>query len=65
MACENEKCDTYGLHHEYSNGVEIRKCLPCTLDDLREKKIPHLRCHNCGLLKSPEGRMEYHCLCLR
>ena len=65
MAYEPEKCFKYGLHHEYSEGSEIRKCMPCTLDDLHGKKIDHLRCHACGLRKSPEGKMEYHCLCLR
>jgi hypothetical protein len=65
MTFENKKCEKYGMHHEYDNGVEIRKCMCCMLDDLHGCKIRHLRCANCGLLKSPEGKMEYHCLCLR
>lgn len=33
MACENDKCDRYGLHHDYENGVEVRKCQFCECDD--------------------------------
>ncbi len=35
MACENDKCDAYGLHHDYKDGVEVRKCHLCRHDELR------------------------------
>ena len=37
MACENDKCSKYGMHHEYKNGVEIRKCQFCDRDDQPER----------------------------
>lgn len=33
MACEGEKCEKYGLHHDFQDGVEIRKCFACQRDD--------------------------------
>jgi hypothetical protein len=38
MACENDKCEKYGMHHEYKDGVEIRKCQFCELED--QLKLP-------------------------
>jgi hypothetical protein len=37
MACESDKCEKYGMHHEYKNGVEIRKCQFCKCDDQPER----------------------------
>lgn len=39
MACENDKCEKYGLHHDYKDGVEIRKCSACKRDDKMIKLI--------------------------
>jgi hypothetical protein len=36
MACESDKCEKYGLHHDYENGVEIRKCHMCEKEMLME-----------------------------
>jgi hypothetical protein len=33
MACENDKCEKYGMHHDYKNGVEVRKCQFCESDE--------------------------------
>lgn len=32
MACENDKCDEYGMHHEYKDGIEVSKCQYCKFD---------------------------------
>lgn len=40
MACENDKCEKYGLHHDYENGVEIRKCHLCERDNQPERLNP-------------------------
>ena len=37
MACENDKCEKYGMHHDYENGVKIRKCQFCKRDDQPER----------------------------
>ena len=37
MACENNKCEKYGMHHDYENGVEIRKCEFCKRDNQPER----------------------------
>lgn len=37
MACESDKCDKYGMHHDYKNGVEIRKCIFCIKDNQPER----------------------------
>jgi hypothetical protein len=37
MACESDKCEKYGMHHDYKNGVETRKCLSCQKDDQPER----------------------------
>lgn len=37
MACESDKCEKYGMHHDYENGVEIRKCQFCEKDALADK----------------------------
>ena len=37
MACENDKCEKYGMHHEYKNDVEIRKCYLCECDNQPER----------------------------
>jgi hypothetical protein len=37
MACENDKCEKYGMHHDYKNGVEVRKCQFCESDDQPER----------------------------
>jgi hypothetical protein len=39
MACESDKCEKYGLHHDYEDGVEVRKCFACEND--------YLRCNSC------------------
>ena len=50
MACENDKCDKYGLHHDYQDGVEIRKCFACERDNQPERSkredssIEEMRC---------------------
>ena len=31
MACESDKCEEFGMHHEYENGVEIQKCQFCRM----------------------------------
>lgn len=33
MACENDKCDKYGMHHDFKDGVEVRKCEFCSRDE--------------------------------
>ena len=40
MACENDKCEKYGMHHDYENGVETRKCQFCERDDQPERLNP-------------------------
>lgn len=40
MACENDKCAKYGMHHDYKNGVKIRKCQFCIRDDPPEPNKP-------------------------
>ncbi len=56
MACENDKCEKYGMHHEYKDGVEIRKCQFCASDnqperskreDSEEVVIRNRLCQNC------------------
>jgi hypothetical protein len=37
MACENDKCEKYGLHHDFQNGVEIRKCQACEREEQVQK----------------------------
>jgi hypothetical protein len=37
MALENEKCEKYGMHHDFENGVEIRKCQFCERDNQPER----------------------------
>lgn len=37
MACESDKCEKYGLHHEYKDGVEVKKCFACERDQNYEK----------------------------
>jgi hypothetical protein len=37
MACENDKCEKYGMHHDYENDVEIRKCQFCLIDNQPER----------------------------
>lgn len=40
MACENDKCEKYGMHHDYVDGVEVRKCQFCRRDDqIEDDKI--------------------------
>lgn len=34
MACENDKCAKYGMHHDYENGIEVRKCQFCLRDEI-------------------------------
>lgn len=36
MACENDKYEKYGLHHDYKDGIEIRKCFACKKDEMIE-----------------------------
>lgn len=38
MACESDKCEKYGLHHDYKDGVEIRKCFACERDQPERSK---------------------------
>jgi hypothetical protein len=33
MACESDKCEKYGLHHDFKDGIEIRKCFACARDE--------------------------------
>ena len=46
MACESDKCEKYGLHHEYENGIEISKCFFCHRDEFHceECKKEFLEC---------------------
>jgi len=37
MACERDKCEKYGMHHDYENGLEVRKCQFCIEDDQPER----------------------------
>ena len=37
MACENDKCEKYGMHHDYKCGVEVRKCQFCQIDNQPER----------------------------
>jgi len=37
MACENDKCEKYGMHHEYKDGVEVKKCQFCKRHDQPER----------------------------
>ena len=52
MACESEKCEKYGLHHEYDKGIEIRKCFACEKDNQpeRSKREDFVCNHKCKWL---------------
>lgn len=47
MACESDKCEKYGMHHEYKNGVEIRKCQFCRRDNQPERSKREDKCSKC------------------
>lgn len=32
MTSENEKCEKYGLHHDFVDGLEVRQCFACQRD---------------------------------
>ncbi len=51
MACESEKCEKYGLHHDFKDGVEIRKCFACEKDSQpeRSKREDLKKCVICEL----------------
>lgn len=38
MACESDKCEKYGMHHDFVNGVEVRKCQFCMNDQPERSK---------------------------
>ena len=40
MACENDKCEKYGMHHDYKRGIETRKCHFCEKDNQPERLNP-------------------------
>lgn len=40
MACESDKCEKYGMHHDYVNGIEVSKCQFCRRDDQPERLNP-------------------------
>lgn len=44
MACESDKCEKYGLHHEYKDGIEVRRCFACESD---ERENIGLKCPIC------------------
>lgn len=37
MACESDKCEKYGLHHDYEDGKEVMKCHLCRRDNQPER----------------------------
>lgn len=73
MACENDKCEKYGFHHDYKDGVEISKCQFCMRDDhiennkRKDSDKEYMKCEICGIAyKSyyPDFReIEERCNC--
>jgi hypothetical protein len=68
MACENDKCEKYGLHHEYKDGIEIKKCHACKKDDnmtiIKEKgELFPFICPDCRGFNDCEYSENGLCLC--
>lgn len=53
MACESDKCEKYGMHHDFINGVEVRKCQFCMNDQPERSKREDLE-RGCGALNTEE-----------
>lgn len=47
MACESDKCEKYGMHHDYEDGVEVKRCQFCQRDYITRYWDHHRRLLKC------------------